>query len=287
MDAKIIVYGFCLLAIVAGSTFWRYAMEIDDVEKEVVLARQNLNNVEEGLRQAKAWGTARKEAAALLAAASVIKESNDALYEEIQVLQKKRMEVAKSYMSAVERARAETAGMELPEITLATGGSLKNAKIQSIDEELTVIKHSEGVAKIATKLLPAMFKDRLRYGFNPLGLGSLSTSGARSGGTKNSDTSISDQIAKMGANGAAPEAKPTETPPVPDTAGSASVAGQRESLGRIYVPGKGWQRAGAGGFIAPPTVGAPTTPSSTADNPEAVSKVKSRLDTNSSTGTQP
>ncbi len=245
MDAKIIVYGFCLLAIVAGTTFWRYAMDMDEVEKEVVLARQQLNNVEEGLNQAKAWATARKEAAALIAAASVIKEGNDALHEEIQAIQKKRMEVAKNYLGTVERARADTAGMELPEITLATGVSLKNAKIQSIDEELTVIKHSLGVTKVATDMLPAVFKDRLRYGFNPVGLGSLSTAGSNSRGTKNSDTSISDRIAKMGASGGPPAAKPTESPPVADAAApppasTAPVAGQRESLGRIYVPGKGW-----------------------------------------------
>jgi len=211
MDAKIIVYGFCLMTIVAASVFWRYAMEIDDVEKEVVVARQSLNNIEEALKQAKAWGTARKEAAALLAAASVIKKSNDALHAEIQAIQKKRQEVAKSYLGAVERARAETAGMELPEIALATGVSLKNATIQSIDEELTVIKHSLGVTKVSTGMLPAEFKDRLRYGFNPVGLGSLSTSGTISRDTKKSDGSTSDPLAKMDSSGTAPEAKPTNS----------------------------------------------------------------------------
>jgi hypothetical protein len=257
MDAKIIVYGFCLVAIVGGSFFWRYAMEMDDVEKEVVNARVHLNNIEDGVKQAKAWAAARKEAAALIAAAAKIKEGNDALHDEIQAVQKKRIEVAKNYMGTIERARAQTSGMSLPELTLSTGVSLKNVKIQSIDEEIAVLHHSQGVSKVSTNMLPPIFKDRMRYGYNPTGLGSPSGPS-----TKTADTSASDRLARMGANGPPPEPKPAE--PAPSKASvppppAAAVSGQRESLGRVYVPGKGWQRAGVGGFVAPPTAGTPTT----------------------------
>jgi hypothetical protein len=50
MDAKIIVYGICLVLIVAGASLWSYTMGIDDAEKELALARQQLAATQDGVR---------------------------------------------------------------------------------------------------------------------------------------------------------------------------------------------------------------------------------------------
>ncbi len=286
MDPKIYIYGFCFVAAVSGMSFWRYALDMDDVQKDLLLARQQLNTVEDSLKQTKAWLVARKEAAALIAAASVIKEKNEGLQSEIQAINSQRLDVAKNYMGTIERARAETAGMFLPVVTLTTGASLKNAKIQSIDSELCLLQHSEGVTKVATNLLPDDLQDRLRYGFNPAGIGALSKLSGVGGAALN--TSASDRLAQMGSGGAAAPkpAEATESQAAAAVSAAFPAAeGQRSSLGRVYVPGKGWQRAGAGGFVAPPSLSTSTTTTTTTTNPNAVSKVKSRLDTTSSNGT--
>jgi hypothetical protein len=185
MDAKIIMYGFCLALVVAGSFFWRYTMQIDDAEKEMLLARQQMNATEDGVRQAKAWLAARKEAAALIAAAAVLEKDNKVLKEAVDVLQRKKAEVVKVFSSSIQRARQETVGMELPDLQLSSGPRFRNVKIQSIDESLAVLKHSEGVSKVPASALPPELRDRLRFGFIPGTSGNSAEASASGSGLRN------------------------------------------------------------------------------------------------------
>jgi hypothetical protein len=185
MDAKIIIYGFCLALVIAGSFFWRYTMQIDDAEKDMLLARQQMNATEDGVRQAKAWLAARKEAAALIAAAAVLEKDNKVLKEAVDVLQRKRAEIVKVFSSSIQRARQETVGMEFPELQLNSGARFKNVKIQSIDESLAVLKHSEGVSKVPASALPPEMLDRLRFGFIPGTSGNSAEASASGSGLRN------------------------------------------------------------------------------------------------------
>lgn len=167
MDVKVIIYGFCLALVIACSFFWRYTMQIDEAEKEMQLARQQVTATASGVSDAKAWLAARKEAAALIAAASVIEKDNGKLREVVDVLQRKKAEVAKVFTSSIQRARQETVGMEFPELQLNSGLKLRQVKIQSVDESLLVLKHAEGVSKLPASTMPAELIDRLRFGFIP------------------------------------------------------------------------------------------------------------------------
>lgn len=173
MDGKIIVYGFCLALVIAGSLFWQYTMDIDEAQKDMLLARQQVNAAEDGVKQARAWHHARKEAAALIAAGAVIEKKNEELRQEISKLREKRKEVARIFQSSLQRVRDETQGMQLQELVLKTGVKFRNVKIQSVDENLAVLQHAEGVSKVPTEELPAEIQDRLRYGFVPGGAGTI------------------------------------------------------------------------------------------------------------------
>jgi hypothetical protein len=284
MDAKIIVYGFCLVAIICGASFWSYTMGIDDAQKDVFSARQQLAVIEDSMKQAKGWLKARKEAAALISAASIIEKENEALRNEIASIRGQRRDVAKVYTSSIERARTEFVGTTLPEVSLASGTRFRNAKIQSLDSEITVIHHSEGVSKVPTADLPPEIQDRLRYGFNPGGLGSQSKEKKDTSST----TTASDRAMRLGLS-SAPVASPTTedraAPAISAPQTPAEAVGQRESLGRVFIPGKGWQRMGAGGSVAAPQLSSSTTFGSR--NPESVSKVKTRAEMNQQNGRQP
>jgi hypothetical protein len=167
MDAKVIIYGFCLALVVACSFFWRYTMQIDEAEKEMLLARQQMSATADGVKEAKGWLAARKEAAALIAAASVIEKDNKKLKESVDELQRKKTEVVKVFTSSIQRARQETVGMEFPELQLNSGLKFRDVKIQSVDESLLVLKHSDGVSKVPASTMPAELLDRLRFGFIP------------------------------------------------------------------------------------------------------------------------
>ncbi len=173
MDGKIIIYGFCLVLVAAGSFFWKYTMDIDEAQKEMLLARQQVTATETGVKQAKAWLNARKEAAALIAAGSVIEKKNEELRKEIQKLKDKRREIARLFESSLQRGRNETQGLQVREIILTTGAKYFNVKIQSVDENITVLQHSQGVSKVPTEELPSEILDRLRFGFIPGGAGTI------------------------------------------------------------------------------------------------------------------
>jgi len=268
MDAKIIVYGFCLVAIISGSFFWRYAMEIDDVQKDVELAREHLSQVEGGIKQTQAWLAARKEAAALIMAAGVLERVNEPLRAEVQALQQKRMDVAKLFLASIERAREDTAGLVLPELTMATGTTFKEVRILSVDSEIATLHHTGGVSKVPTTILPSNLLDRLRFGYNPAGLGvgpstyesPTSTPFAATSGitTSTMSTAASDSLVRLGMNsGSSNDSKKKAGLSRPRDPNRIKIEGdpalwksvQRTSIGRAYIPGQGWLKIGADGPI--------------------------------------
>ncbi|GEP43050.1 hypothetical protein [Brevifollis gellanilyticus] len=272
MDGKIFAYGLCLLAIIVGTSFWTYTMDIDEAHKNVELARQQLSAVEDGIKHGQAWIVARKEASAQISAAGIIEQQNQKLRDEIAVLKQQRVDVAKVFLGSIERARGDLLGRVMAEVTLATGTTLKQASIQSIDPEITVFQHSEGVSKVPTTILPSTLLDRLRFGYQPEGVAispsvveSTSSSGS-SGNTIYSrptatriDTSASDSLTRLGMNSTilTNDQKKKKALPPPRDPNRIKVEGdpalwknvERTSIGRAYIPGQGWLKVGADGPI--------------------------------------
>lgn len=271
MNTNIIVYAVCLVLVVTGASFWSYTMEIDEAEKDRVLARQQLAAAEDGVKMARGWLAARKEALALITAAGIIEQQNEAIRAELAIHQNKRLEVARSFITAIERGRGELIGTQIQEISLANGTRLHSARLQSIDPETAVILHSGGISKISTALLPDVVLDRFRFGYMPGGVGvdptaSISTSSTTSTAVPassmsyNGSTSASDSLVRLGMDanitartkGTQKKIMTTQRDPERvkiegDPALWKSV--ERTSIGRAYVPGQGWLRIGSDGPI--------------------------------------
>jgi hypothetical protein len=271
MDGKIIVYGFCLIALISGASFWAYTMEMDDAQKEVVLVRQQLAVAEESIKQTKAWMAARKEASALITAGQIIGHENQKLRAEVELLQIDRNNLAKAFLSSIQRAREESLGVIIPEVLLSTGTTLRQAKIQSIDAEITIFQHSEGVSKVPSTTLPKPLLDRFKFGFSPGGVTAdslvmedsleISTFGSSVSppATTKISTAISDSVARLGMNeGLASIAeKKKKARPAPRDPNRIKTHGDpglwknvvRSSIGRAYIPGQGWLKVGPDGPI--------------------------------------
>lgn len=268
MDGKVIVYGICLVIIVAGASLWSYTMEIDDAEKEVALARHELSAAQEGVRNAQAWIHARKEALALITAGGILEKENQVLREEVGGLNQKLNELRGMLGLSIQRAREQIVGVILPEVALSNGSVLRQVRIQSADPELAVLLHSEGVSKISTALLPADMLDRFRFGILPGQVGGdvvvrdqSFAAGPPAEAPIKTGTSASDSLVRLGMDSsvsARTSGKKPVVPPSPprdperikregDPALWKSV--KRTSIGRAYIPGQGWLRVGADGPI--------------------------------------
>lgn len=270
MDGKIIVYAIALLALLGGVTGYYYTVDVDESQKELILTQQELGNIEESIKGAQKLTDLRKETAALITAAHIIESENEAIRKEAKKAENARDNVARAFVSAIQKVREETVGMTFPNILLSNGTSLKNAKIQDVSENLTVIQHSEGVSKIPTETLSPEVLDRLRFGFVPGGAGNASiespsdytpnkklNQSSFTPRNKEIRSDASDSIVRLGNNGEFSPPPQKNKATIGHNATDVKINGdpalwqnvERHSIGRAYVPGQGWLKIGSKGPI--------------------------------------
>lgn len=160
MEKKILAYAFALLLLVAGIIFWVSRESVEEVQSSLDHARAGLEAVEAEFQDHQALLAARKEAAALITEASGLGQQNRRLREEIRALHHQRTELVSPPPRKRPQARQEPGGQVIPEIILATGTTLRQATIQSMDAETTILRHSEGVTSVPTSILPAALVEK-------------------------------------------------------------------------------------------------------------------------------
>ncbi|MEQ1749408.1 MAG: hypothetical protein ABL974_08300 [Prosthecobacter sp.] len=271
MDGKFIIYIVFFLCIIGGVSAVLYTTDVDEAQKEFILTQQQLSQIEEATKQTRISCDLRKEAAAIITAAHIIDRDNEIIRTETRALEKKRDDLAKAFVGTIQRIREDSVGLILPEIALTTGSTLKNAKIQAVNEDITLIQHSEGVSKIPTNTLPNSLLDRFRFGYAPGGVGVIiestpetpavrqPNSGASINSTTNFRSGASDSLARLGMDG--PSEKIQKPVPVRNISSSdpkvMAIEGnpslwksvERQSIGRAYIPGQGWLKIGPKGPI--------------------------------------
>lgn len=252
-----------------------YTTDVDEAQKEFILAQQQMGQIEDSVKKEQISFAHRKEAVAIITAANIIERDNNQLREETRKIKDNRDNLAKAFTSTIQRVREESIGMIIPEIPLATGNTLKNAKLQAVDENLTVIQHSEGVSKVPTTTLPASLLDRFRFGYVPGGVGAVpseeieikesetprkdpkTSMNFTPPSTANMRTSASDSLVRLGEGGPAAVIKKNALNKSRPDSRLSSTEGdpalwksvQRHSIGRAYVPGQGWLKIGPRGPI--------------------------------------
>jgi hypothetical protein len=270
MDGKIIVFAIAILALLGSVTGFYYTVDVDEAQKELILTQQELGTIEESIKGAQKLTELRKETSALIAAAHIIEAENETVRKETKKLEDKRDNLAKAFVGAIQKVRESTIGLTFTTIPLSNGTTLKQAKIQAFDENLTVIQHSEGVSKIPTELLSSEILDRLRFGFVPGGAGNASNTSPSdytpshkndqsfyTPPKKRVTSSTTDSVVRLGSNGESTPQKKTVTPQSFNP-NDAKINGdptlwqnvERYSIGRAYVPGQGWLKIGSKGPIA-------------------------------------
>ena len=275
MDGKIIIYALFILSVLGGVAGILYTTDVDEAQKDLILTRQQLGQAEESLKQATEVFTQRKEAVAIITAAHIVDHDNETLRTEISAPQKKREEMNRNFAGTIQRVREASVGLELPEIRLSTGNTVRNAKIQAVNQDITVIQHNDGVLKVPTENLPNALLDRFRFSNAPARQGepietvpnkppvrqpetkSDQSPSPRSSEAYSFPSSTSDAITRLGEGGPA-KAAPVAVPnPVSNDPRAMEIEGnpalwqsvERQSIGRAYIPGQGWLKIGSKGPI--------------------------------------
>ncbi|MEN3940994.1 hypothetical protein WJU23_06855 [Prosthecobacter sp. SYSU 5D2] len=164
MDAKIIGYIAALFMAIGLTYFIHESVSADASNKSLVEARQFEATLQDQLRYHLAQLDVRKEAAALIAANSHLKEEMSKLQAEIDKTRQAVTQTKKDFERYVINKRQDTVGAELGDLPLSNGTLLKGVRIQKIEGTFTTVIHSQGITRLAADLLPEKLQDRFRFG---------------------------------------------------------------------------------------------------------------------------
>jgi hypothetical protein len=122
---------------------------------------------------------------------------------------------------------------------------LKGSVVKSLDQDTMVVSYSEGITKISTTDLPQELQDRYRFDIR----------------IAKEEAPLTPMTMPVPVSDSAPAKKSVSTHRTHQPAGNPRIEGDpglwkevtRTSLGRVFIPGKGWLSVGTKGPI--PTSG--------------------------------
>lgn len=163
MDGKIIAYLLVLASMFGLFYGVNYTMVVDDLRADLDRLEQDMKGVDENLRIRQANLAQRKELLALQIAGETLKSEIDALQKNVAAVKASQADVEKTYIESVQRVRADSVGLKLPELALGGGRVLRLARIQRIETDAVTFAHAEGVLRVKPEELPADLQARLGY----------------------------------------------------------------------------------------------------------------------------
>jgi hypothetical protein len=257
MNGKVIFYLCVLLAVIGVSYSIFYSMEVDEAIRELELVKPQVQTLENGidslkaqLESAKPQIENRQQAKALIAASAVLATEKETIRSEIATLEEREADLANQLAQMVKRVRERSIGQSLGGVPLSTGRFLKDCLLKSVDDEVMTVSYSEGIAKVPVTELPKDLKDRFMVGIK-----------VKVKVVEEPSVVIPPPSAKPEQKQSAPKhtAIPRGNPRIE---GDPSLWGlvTRTSLGRAYIPGRGWLKIGTKGPITTTAYGEPEHP---------------------------
>lgn len=163
MDGKIIAYLLVIASMFGLFYGVNYTMVVDDLKSDFDRLQQDMKGVEENLRIRQANLEQRKELLALQIAGETLKSEIGALQKSVASVKASQAEIEKSYIESVQRVRADSIGLKMPELVVGGGRVLRLVRIQRIETEAVTFAHAEGVIRVKPEELPVDLQARLGY----------------------------------------------------------------------------------------------------------------------------
>ncbi len=152
-----------------------YSLEVDSVNRTRVQEEETLSNLEreasnlkgtlkrtsDRLAQLKEWGVRYETAIARIDAANAKREE---LKKALKTLESEYPRIAEQMAAAIEESRRRGPGTKLAELTLKSGKTLKNLRLEKVTPTELSFSHSEGVARVSWKEAPDVLVARYAMG---------------------------------------------------------------------------------------------------------------------------
>lgn len=177
MEARTLGIGISAVAIALFGGFVMYSIEVDSLESKLNKQKIALkgaqseleSSVQRGERARKRVAEARAAKEAVDSAEAELEQKKTQLEEEsasaareLEELQAGIAEMTAKMKAAVEKVREQSVGEAHPELTLATGKVLKQAKLRKVNPESLSFSHSLGSVTVAWRDLPAELAEKFQ-----------------------------------------------------------------------------------------------------------------------------
>ena len=178
MEVKTAAWGTVSLVIVAFGAVVIFAIERESIKNDLIKARNGLSGQQALLDTRRATLANRQEAYAALQDRIA---SIQSISERIRILEEKNVGVQKqidglrgewetcraAFARDIDQVRQKTKDEALPEIVLMDETRLKKARFNQIKDNIVILEHADGIARVPLTNMPQDWVGRLALGWNP------------------------------------------------------------------------------------------------------------------------
>lgn len=164
--AKVIIYAFLLVAIIAGGYAIHYTTEVDEANKDLIAAQNQVSSLQNHVKSQTAFLEIRREIKALLSASVIMQQEAATIRQEVRKLREDEFAARRDFEQAIQKSRNDAAGLVINDAVLPSGLRLFNARVQKVEGDVTTVSHSDGISQLTPDMLPAELKERFRFGMS-------------------------------------------------------------------------------------------------------------------------
>ena len=166
MNARMVAYLLAFAAVAFGTVAWQQARQDKEARVQLALLNTQAEIVARHVEQAERLKRERAEVATLEEEAAALDLRVRGLRQDIERLRGNFAKLRQDLDRDIAEVRLASVGMALGDLVLPTGGSLRECRIQRVEDSGLLVGHALGVAKVAHQDLPQKVRDRLRFGLD-------------------------------------------------------------------------------------------------------------------------
>ncbi len=164
MNGRVVAYFLAFVAVVVGMGAWQQACQEKEARVQLALLKTQAEILARRVEQAERLKSDQTEIAAHEKQIADQESRVRTLRQDIERLNGRYAALRQDFERDITAVRAASVGMEIGDLVLPTGVSLRKCRIQRLEDSGVFVGHELGVAMVAHQDLPKQTRDRLRYG---------------------------------------------------------------------------------------------------------------------------
>lgn len=164
MNGRVIGYLLAFVIVALATFAWQQARQDKQARVQLALLKTQAEIVARHVEQAERLKRERAEIAGLEEEIAAQEVRVRGLRQDMERLRGSHASLLQDFERDISAVRAASVGMVLGDLVLPAGVSLRECRIQRVEDSGLLVGHALGVSKIAHQDVPQKVRDRLRFG---------------------------------------------------------------------------------------------------------------------------